>query len=314
MSHNYDSLVTRLTGSARRHPRRYRTRVAALAIIAAAACGTAGSGERESADRSAAADSAAVRAVRARYPRAQVRSPEVVAVPGTAYRSGMLWFETPGDDRAYGTVVAVWTADEGRLLWTHEHSGDNRPHRLVWLDADADGRSDLFFTSGEETSYETYLFTNRTGSSAAPDSAFALAYRSGNGYTTLLDLDGDGAPELIDSGHAGDEHVETPECSESPAPAGVKQSAAREYARHVASFDAANHKYGFDEFAHWTLHLLERVKILQIREGKLRDSTRAFPEHLLWRVGVLETWRASATPACRARLDRIIHHLRRSAA
>jgi hypothetical protein len=46
----------------------------------------------------------------------------------------------------------------------------------------------------------------------------------------------------------------------------------------------------------------------------VRDATGAFAEHLRWRTGVLETWRASATPECRAHLGRIIDHLRRSGA
>jgi hypothetical protein len=82
-----------------------------------------------------------------------------------------------------------------------------------------------------------------------PDSAFTLAYRSGNDYTTLLDLDGDGAPELMDSGYPGEEHVEAMECGEAPPPVEVKQAAAREYARRAASFDRANFRYGTDDFA-----------------------------------------------------------------
>ncbi|HEX2081339.1 MAG TPA: VCBS repeat-containing protein [Longimicrobium sp.] len=284
--------------------------------------GTACSGEDRAPDQTARTvaaesrthpDSAAVAAVGERYAGATVALVEAAAVPGTAYRSGILSYHTPGRDDAYGYTAALWTAEDGRVLWTHDHRGDFRPHELVWLDVDADRDPDLFFTSGEEDVFQTYLFANRAGGSGAADSALSLAYRSGNDYTTLLDLDGDGAPELIDSGHAGEQHVETPACEEAPMPDAVKQAAAQEYARRVASFDRANFKYGMDAFAPLTLHLLDPVRILQVRDGQVRDATRGFAEHLRWRIGVLEQYRALADAGCRAHLDGVIRHLRGAA-
>jgi hypothetical protein len=46
-------------------------------------------------------------------------------VPGTAYRSGILRYETPGDSTRYGHVVAVWVAEDGRVVWTHDHPNDH---------------------------------------------------------------------------------------------------------------------------------------------------------------------------------------------
>lgn len=259
-------------------------------------------------------DSVAMEALRARYAGRRVSGTGGEAVPGTRFRASWFRYDTPGREDGYGAIVAVWTADEGRLVWTLDHPGDFPPGQLAWLDADRDGQTDLFFISGEENVFETYLFANRTHRNPpSPDSAFALAYRSGNDYTTLLDLDGDGSPELIDSGHPGEEHVESEECMDQPPPSTTVAEAQREYARRAGPFDAANFKYGYESFAPVTLHLLDPVRILQLREGRVQDATGRFSEHVRWRIGVLQGYRDASSGECRAHIERIIRHLRGAA-
>lgn len=259
-------------------------------------------------------DSLGMEALRARYAGRRLGHTRAEAVPGTRLRATSVPYETPGREDGYGEIVALWSAEDGKLVWAHEHPGDFPPGGLIWLDADRDGETDLFFIAGEEDVFETYLFVNRTHRDPpSPDSAFVLAYRSGNDYTTLLDLDGDGAPELIDSGHSGDEHVDVEACIDQPPPAAFLAEAQREYARRVGTFDAANFKYGHADFAPWTLHLLDPVRILQLRDGRVQDVTTAFGEHVRWRIGVLQGYRDASSGECRAHIDRILTHLRGAA-
>ncbi|HST60856.1 MAG TPA: VCBS repeat-containing protein [Longimicrobium sp.] len=259
----------------------------------------------------AAADSAAMDAVRARYPGVQLRAAQAEPVPGTDHRAASIRYDTPGDADAYGAIIAVWGADTGRLVWTREHRGDFPPNRLVWLDADRDGRTDLFFTAGDEDVLLTYLFTRRAGENASADSAFTLAYYNGGGFTTLLDLDGDGAPELIQPPDNTDEEFGAPDPCQPPHPPAVRQGASQEYARLAGPFDPANVRwFEREDFAAWTLYLHQPIRILQLRDGKVRDATDDFPQHLRWRAGLLEQHRAVANEECRAAIDATLRHLR----
>lgn len=319
------NLRTWLTESAFSHPRGRPARIAALALLlgAAAACETA-EDERARAGQAlvapasvspatvatAAADSAAMAAVRARYRGARLQAAVAEPVPGTNDRAALFRYDTPADADAYGAIIAVWAADSGRLVWTREHRGDFPPHRLVWRDADRDGHTDLFFTAGEENVLETYLFTRRAGEDASADS-FTQAYYNGSGYTTLLDLDGDGAPELIQPPAGMDEQFGAPDACQPPHPPAVRRGASQEYARLAGAFDPANVR-GFEreDFAVWTLYLHAPIRILQLRDGKVRDATRDFPQHLRWRAGLLEQHRAVASKECRAAIDVTLRHLR----
>lgn len=300
--------------SARWHFCICRARFASLPLLVslAAACGDA-RGPQQAAASAAHPDSAAVAEVGRRFGEARVAWDDTAAaVPGTAWRSGILRYDTPGDSTRYGSVVALWNAEDGRVVWTHDHPGDFAPHRLVWTDADADRQPDLFFTAGHEDVFETYLFRNRIGGGTAADSAFAMAYRSDTQYTTLLDLDGDGAPELIEGGYPKDLEADDDDpCAETPLPAEVHAAAEQEYARRVGAFDAANFRYGLGpgEFEPITLHLMVPIRILQIRDGAPHDATRDFPGHLRWRADLLRQYRASADASCRAHLDGLIRYL-----
>jgi hypothetical protein len=313
--------VARLTEYARSRPRRRRACAATLALLlgAVTACEPAADGGAHAGqalvDRAGIAaargDSAGVAAVRAMYPGARLQTTRAVPVPGTEHRAASFRYDTPGDADAYGAIIAVWTADTGRLVWTRDHRGDFPPHRLVWLDADRDGRTDLFFTAGEENVLETYLFTHRADEDASADSLFAQAYYNGGGYTTLLDLDGDGAPELIQPPDQTEEEFGEPVACQPPHPAAVREGARQAYARLAGRFDPANVRwFQRDDFAVWTLYLHEPIRILQLRDGGVRDATRDFPGHLRWRAALLEQHRAAASEECRAEIDAVLRHLR----
>ncbi|MBW3655628.1 MAG: VCBS repeat-containing protein [Gemmatimonadetes bacterium] len=296
----------------------------AIALVVSA-CGAE---PRSAMTMAANADSAALAALRVRYPTfkleprdtsASLPPWERVNLPhavggtgrGTGYRAGVFGFTAPGAEWPYGSVVAVWDA-KGGLVWTHDRGGDFPPHPLTWLDVDSDGDTDLFFTAGHENVLETNLFLNEAGRRSR-DSAFVLVYQDSSNYTALLDLDSDGTPELIDSGRSGgDEYDEEGPCADYPLPPAVLDSAGREYARYAGTFDRANVKFFAEGFAPWTLHLLDPVRILQVRNGRIHDATREFPGHLRWRLRMLEAYSETVDEACRAYLEPAVADLRRS--
>lgn len=251
-------------------------------------------------------------ALRARYPRMRLDSAAGEAIPGTQYRAAWFRYATPGDETVYGALLAAWTTDTGRLVWTRDHRGDFPPHRLVWLDLDRDGRTDLFFTAGEETVLETFVFLQHGAGQMTADSVFAPAYVNMNAYVPLVDLDGDGSPELIEPLTTDD--AEDPDytgpCSESPPPPAVHRAAVEEYARIAGAWDAANVKFSPTDFAFRTLHLSRPVRILQLRDGHARVATADYMEHLRWRATLLEQYRAAAPDACRVEIDRVLRSLR----
>lgn len=289
------------------------------ALSVAAACGgdaepAADTSQANAADSlaavAAAGDSAAIAAIRQRYPNLRLDADLAAPVPGTAYRAASIPYGSPTDDEDYGTLLAVWVARGGVPVWTHEHRGDFPPHGLVWVDADRDGRTDLFFTGGEETVSESFLFLDRGERSAGSDSAYTLAYQNVRDYVPLLDLDGDGAPELVTPTDSVSSDGGDVPCMESPLPDSIERAATAEYARHVGTFDRANVKYSEENFAAGTMHLIRPIRILQARDGAMRDATRDFPEHLRWRAAQLERYRASADAMCRAYLDGTLRDLR----
>lgn len=260
--------------------------------------------------RSARVDSMALAALRARYPGVRVHEGNGETVPGTNERAGWFRYDTPENENAYGAIIAVWSAEAGVLVWTRQHPGDFPPHGLVWLDADGDGRTDLFFTAGEETVLETHLFTRRAGKTASVESAFARAYVNDSAYVPLVDLDRDGTPELIEPTTV-DEAGEMGPCIETPVPPAVHRAAADEYARIALPFDAANVRFSDSAFAFGTLHVRHPIRVLQVREGRARDATADFREHLHWRAALLSRYRDASTDRCRAELDGVLQDLGR---
>ena len=226
------------------------------------------------------------------------------------YRTLWFTYQMRGQEWPYGSGFALWLDIDGDRAprWWYLHRGDSGPGQIFWADLNDDRRSDIYFLAGEEDVYSTYLFVNRGDASAFTDSAFTLAYSSENDYSTLVDLDADGTPEIIDSGHPGDQHVDFPPgCDILEIPPDVRDDAAREYRRIVGAFGGANFDYGRSGSELEMLHLLDPVRILRARGAGVEDVTRDFPDHLRWRAGLLERLRgAGGGEACRRAIEEVL--------
>lgn len=228
------------------------------------------------------------------------------AVPGTGLREAWIEYRPRRGEWPYGTALLLWREEPVEVVARVRHDGDFRPHGVLWTDLDGDGRSDLWFLAGEEEVFETYAYLNRIGDAAGPREALVPAYRNLNDYSTLLDVDGDGIAEILDSGHAGDEHVGMPECEGAELPRDLRADAVAAYGELAGRFGDDNFEYAMERevAAPWLLHLGDPVRLLSLRGGELRDVSRDHPGALR-RLRALTVQRRDAVDedACRARID-----------
>lgn len=207
-------------------------------------------------------------------------------VPSLGARASHFHYEDPGG-WPRGRAVALWREASDRVaenFWIHLHPGDFPPHALHWLDLDGDGASDLFYTAGYDDVEETRVFLNRMEVEGAPP--FVRAIEETADYLGVVDLDDDGRPELLDPGDP-DFGSETPVWFDGCA---LPDRAAAE--AWVRFGDLAE---GWEELNRYeTLHPLRRVRVLRLERSaappwyEVVDVTRRFPDHLRWRLGLLE--------------------------
>lgn len=217
---------------------------------------------------------------------------------GTAV--SLLTYARPAGDWPYGHAIVLWRegGDSVAALWFRLFPG-TAPHALHWRDFDGDGREDLFFTAGFEDLEQTYLFLERMTEAEGTPGAMHLAFSDDADYATVVDLDGDGRPEILDPLEPDAPYGSASECRLSEA--GRDEGAARY--RALASGFAPLNRYR-------TLYPLRPVRILRLERAEtgiaysLEDVTDRYPEHLRWRRRL---WSATepAWPgaSCRERLD-----------
>ena len=97
----------------------------------------------------------------------------------------------------YGEGFAVWSHKSSTVLWLYLHDGDFPPHQVHWADFDGNRPEDLFFYAGFEDVATTHLYLNRIASDTYGVSQFARGYSNDEVYATVVDMDGNGRPELL---------------------------------------------------------------------------------------------------------------------
>lgn len=281
------------------------------AVLAAAACQR----EPERADPSAVSNPAApidraalLAEVKRRTGYAIVGAADSGTIPGTRL-DWTSYFASPPSERKPGALIWVIIDSSGAIRWFEHYPTDTWPHTLVWRDLSGDSLPDLFALSGQESDFDTRVYLQRSPGRPGRDTAlFHLAYRDTIQYAALVDLDADGKPELID--RTGSPVDEESDCGPH-VPDSLQAEVQKEYERTGRRFHAANFTYGdLPTFGVATLMVTAPVTIVQFRADSAIDATAGFPQHLQWRLRILEEVRAATSEECRNDLDPILEHVR----
>ena len=218
---------------------------------------------------------------------------------------GLLHFAytSEGSDWPHGRGLAIWDRTSAAPVWIYQHHGDFGPHTFEWGDFDGDGRQDLFLLAGFEDVFQTSIYLNRIASSQFGLSNFAIGYRNDDVYTPVLDFDGDSLPELLITEPQGDaDNIDILRCRGILGFDDLAAEIAAEYARLVGTFDRFNYRYGMSNYAGINMSITDRIRILQLHPRR-RWVTREFPEHLRWRLDVLDRFRNRLAAPCLAPVD-----------
>ena len=294
-----------------------RSTSVALALLAIGACSGGSTADDSSSARSAAVPdtpapltASVVDQLRTRLGDATYHLRHGDTVPSSSLRWAIYHQTRPGDE--YARVVWVVSDSTGRVRWVSRHESEYVPHTMLWRDLSGDGLGDVIALSGQEETFESRVFLQRRPDPARGDSTlFRLAYEDTSQYATLVDLDGDGRPEVLDPvDFTRAPEDDAAECSVEISDA-VTREARGEYERIGRPWHAANFTYGIPDFAVSTLMLLLPLRIVQFDADSAIDATSRFPDHVRWRLRLLEQVRDATPDACRAPVDSVVTYWRR---
>jgi hypothetical protein len=192
--------------------------------------------------------------------------------------------------------------------------GDFGPHSLEWIDFDGDGKKDLFFFAGFDEALATRVYLWRLDTPSPSEEALVEVYANDSEYSVIVDFDGDGRPEILDSGHPVRGQVEY-DCWEYKlkTPLAVRDALAVEYRSLARGFDQFNFTYNMPEdYPSMSMKILDPIRVLRIEGSSVVDVTTRYPNHLRWRLGLLREIRAANSGECLALVDSVISYLERS--
>lgn len=227
----------------------------------------------------------------------------------------MYYYETKEAKNAwpYGTIHVLWDRASSAPVWSLDWGGDFQPHSLAWIDFDGDGKKDLLFFAGSEDIFATHLYLWRLKTPSFSKEALVEVYTNDNDYSVVLDFEGDGRPEILDSGHPGSEHVDHQCGEDSPEiPRTVRDALGVQYRSLSRGFDQFNLTYNLpDAYPSLSMKILDPIKVLRIAGSSVVDVTARYPDHLRWRIGLLKEIRAANSGECVVLVDSVISYLER---
>lgn len=201
----------------------------------------------------------------------------------------------------------------GQYVWSSDWRGDFQSHSIAWIDFDGDGQLDLRLLAGEEEEYSTFIYLWRVKGDQFESDSMKKVYQTMNDYSVILDIDHDGRPEILDSGHSVQTRPElmcAQDGSELLIPRKLRAEIAREYDRGVGKFNDFNFGLPGSDDA-WSLRLFDPFNIYSLADGQLNNVTFKYPKHIKWRLSVLRQIR-EANPVARAhQLDELIAYNQR---
>ncbi|MFD2515434.1 FG-GAP repeat domain-containing protein [Pontibacter locisalis] len=200
-------------------------------------------------------------------------------------RDNLFLSQYVSENRYLGTVI--WTKENETFnpIWQDKDSSDFPPHTFSFVDFDRDGRKDLTLYFGQEEVYGTEVYLNQSSKDYRKEN-FKLAYQNWNDYSVIVDIDGDGVPELLDSGYEGTEHVEGPEFFLTD---DVREQVHQKYDQ-IARVEGANN-FTFNMpnyFKVFNSFVMDSIKVFAYDNGRFTDKTCMYTDYLDWRIGILK--------------------------
>ncbi|MCP4494501.1 MAG: hypothetical protein GY820_45460 [Gammaproteobacteria bacterium] len=175
-------------------------------------------------------------------------------------------------------------------------------HTAFWSDFNADGNEDLFFLSGYESVFSTFIYLHTSS-----DSKLNKIYHNKDSYSMVMDIDHDDHPEFIkSSGSArcrGDFFL--PEI-----PDDFLSKASKEYHKIVGKYGEANFTYNMPkQYPLLNLEAFNKIIIYRIEGTALKDVTREFPVHIKWRINFLKNALKYNEGPCTIHINGVIKYL-----
>ena len=192
-------------------------------------------------------------------------------------------FKKDNNDRQYGFGILITEkqSDHENVIWSYLIRGDFPPHTFSWIDFNNDKKKDLLLLIGFEDVFVSELFINNILDNQDITRNFQLIYRNTNCYTTIIDIDKDDRPEIIEGFSGNDIYFYE-------IPKSVRTKINKEYDRIVGKFDKYNFTYNMPSvYKQFNLYLLSEFRILKLVDDEFVDITNKQKDHLACRKDIL---------------------------
>lgn len=188
-----------------------------------------------------------------------------------------------GQNRFWGYAIWKEVKNKFNLLWFQLDSSSYPPHTFSYIDFNGDDKIDLLLLAGEDDEYFTSVFINNTKKRYSPDN-YLLKYNNEHNYSTVLDIDKDGRPEILDSEFSLDQ-LESPIFYLTPE---QKQELSDIYDSMTQNKSYHNFTYGVPgSYKIYNMFLEDQIVIKQYIINNFIDNTSLFKDHINWRIKFL---------------------------
>lgn len=184
-----------------------------------------------------------------------------------------------------GTIIINPELKFNQLVWSNmDLVSDFPPHTFYFIDFNGDGEKDLIQYSGFEDVFDTEIFINRTKGNNRE--LFRSVFRNDINYSSIIDLDHDGSPEIINV---------IDQVGWSPTPGyNIPQSTIalieKEYDRIIGQYDQFTFRYGMPKvYKQFAVNLMDDIEILKISGDSIINVSSQFPSHFDFRLKALST-------------------------
>lgn len=210
----------------------------------------------------------------------------------------------PNNYQGSGVIIIDESAKYNKYVWSYiDYNSDYPPHTFSFIDFNNDGKKDLFVYAGFEDVFMSELFLNQISLNC--NNPFKLVYRNSNAYSTLIDINNDGIPEILNPIYKVESEYEE-YINEYEYGNNTTDFINVEYDRVVGEFDKYNFDYNMPNYYKGiSLKLLNKVSILSIENDTILDVSANYPEHFNFRIEALKSFK-NLSNKMRIQIDSLI--------